>query len=196
MIHAASPVSFSPNPESVIPRSITVALNALKAANKAASVKRFIFTSSSVAAALPQPEKKGIEVNSDCWNTESVEIAWREAPCHPQRAWHIYAASKVEAEMAVWKFYHENIRRRYDLIVSSGMQPAVLSLLGLCNEADYPLVLPGTNFGRALDAANQGHSSTSSFIESLWNGTHVDRLASIPPRKCKGKCSFLADSRS
>ncbi|KAJ0310930.1 hypothetical protein COL516b_001630 [Colletotrichum fioriniae] len=119
VIHAASPVSFSPNPESVIPRSITVALNALKAANKAASVKRFIFTSSSVAAALPQPEKKGIEVNSDCWNTESVEIAWREAPCHPQRAWHIYAASKVEAEMAVWKFYHENIRRRYDLIVSS-----------------------------------------------------------------------------
>ncbi|KAI3539355.1 NAD dependent epimerase/dehydratase [Colletotrichum abscissum] len=162
VIHAASPVSFSPNPESVIPRSITVALNALKAANKAASVKRFIFTSSSVAAALPQPEKKGIEVNSDSWNTESVEIAWREAPYHPQRAWHIYAASKVEAEMAVWKFYHENIRRRYDLIVSS--------------------VLPGTNFGRALDAANQGHSSTSSFIESLWNGTHVDRLASIPPQ--------------
>ncbi|KAL0780818.1 hypothetical protein CaCOL14_002153 [Colletotrichum acutatum] len=64
--------------------------------------------------------------------------------------------------MAVWKFYHENIRRRYDLIVSS--------------------VLPGTNFGRALDAANQGHSSTSSFIESLWNGTHADRLASIPPQ--------------
>ncbi|KAK1451325.1 NAD dependent epimerase/dehydratase [Colletotrichum melonis] len=162
VIHTASPVSFSPNPESVIPRSITVALNALKAANKAASVKRFIFTSSSVAAALPRLGKKGIEVNSDSWNTESVEIAWREAPYHPQRAWHIYAASKVEAEMAVWKFYHENIRRRYDLIVSS--------------------VLPGTNFGRALDAANQGHSSTSSFIESLWNGTHVDRLASIPPQ--------------
>ncbi|KAK1673867.1 NAD dependent epimerase/dehydratase [Colletotrichum godetiae] len=162
VIHAASPVSFSPNPESVIPRSITVALNALRAANKATSVKRFIFTSSSVAAALPQPEKKGIEVTSDSWNTESVEIAWREAPYHPQRAWHIYAASKVEAEMAVWKFYHENIRRRYDLIVSS--------------------VLPGTNFGRALDATNQGHSSTSSFIESLWNGTHVDRLASIPPQ--------------
>ncbi|KAG7042670.1 NAD dependent epimerase/dehydratase [Colletotrichum scovillei] len=182
VIHAASPVSFSPNPESVIPRSITVALNALKAANKAASVKRFIFTSSSVAAALPQPEKKGIEVNSDSWNTESVEIAWREAPYHPQRAWHIYAASKVEAEMAVWKFYHENIRRRYDLIVSSGKQPAVLSMLGLCNEADWVLVLPGTNFGRAVDAANQGHSSTSSFIESLWNGTHVDRLASIPPQ--------------
>ncbi|KXH65897.1 NAD dependent epimerase/dehydratase [Colletotrichum salicis] len=119
VIHAASPVSFSPNPESVIPRSITVALNALKAANKATSVKRFIFTSSSVAATLPQPEKKGIEVTSDSWNTESVEIAWREAPYHPQRAWHIYAASKVEAEMAVWKFYHENIRRRYDLIVSS-----------------------------------------------------------------------------
>ncbi|OHF01191.1 NAD dependent epimerase/dehydratase [Colletotrichum orchidophilum] len=162
VIQVASPVALSPNPESIIPRSITVAMNALKAANKSPSVKRFIFTSSSVAAALPQPDKKRIEVSSDSWNTESVEIAWREAPYHPQRAWHIYAASKVEAEMAVWKFYHENIRRRYDLIVNT--------------------VLPGTNFGRTLDGANQGHSSTSSFIESLWNGTHVDRLASIPPQ--------------
>ncbi|TQN68664.1 Aldehyde reductase 2 [Colletotrichum shisoi] len=161
VIHVASPVSFSPNPESVIPSSIAVALNALKAANKSPSVKRFVFTSSSVAAALPKPNKGGIEVTSDSWNTHSVEIAWREAPYHPQRAWHVYAASKVEAETAVWRFHYENIRRRYDLVVNT--------------------VLPDTNFGKPLDVVNQGHPSTSSFVESLWNGTHFDRLASIPP---------------
>ncbi|GKT82580.1 NAD dependent epimerase/dehydratase family protein [Colletotrichum tofieldiae] len=115
-------VSFNPNPECVIPSSVAVAMNALKAANKSPSVKRFVFTSSSVAAALPKPNKTGIEVTADSWNTHSVEIAWREAPYHPQRAWHVYAASKVEAETAVWNFNYENIRRRYDLVVNTGQQ--------------------------------------------------------------------------
>ncbi|KZL80451.1 nad dependent epimerase dehydratase [Colletotrichum incanum] len=162
VVHVASSIFFNPNPECVIPSSVAVAMNALKAANKSPSVKRFIFTSSSVAAALPKPNKSGIEVTADSWNTQSVEIAWREAPYHPQRAWHVYAAGKVEAETAVWKFNYENIRRRYDLVVNT--------------------VLPGTNFGKPLDTVNQGHPSTSSFIESLWNGTHLDRLASIPPQ--------------
>ncbi|KDN63367.1 putative NAD dependent epimerase/dehydratase [Colletotrichum sublineola] len=112
VIHIASPFSFSSNPECVIPSSVNAAINALKAANKSQSVKRFVFTSSAVAAALPKPNMRGIVVTADSWNTHSVGIAWREAPCHPQRAWHVYAASKVEAETAVWKFNYENIRRR------------------------------------------------------------------------------------
>ncbi|KAK1972615.1 NAD dependent epimerase/dehydratase [Colletotrichum sublineola] len=162
VIHIASPFSFSSNPECVIPSSVNAAINALKAANKSQSVKRFVFTSSAVAAALPKPNMRGIVVTADSWNTHSVGIAWREAPCHPQRAWHVYAASKVEAETAVWKFNYENIRRRYDLVINT--------------------VLPGTNFGKTLDTVNQGHPSTSSFIESLWNGTHLDQLSSIPPQ--------------
>lgn len=181
VVHVASPILFSPNPENVIPSSIAVALNALKAANKSPSVKRFVFTSSSVAAALPKPNKRGIEVTADSWNTHSVEIAWREAPYHPQRAWHVYAASKVEAETAVWRFHYENIRRRYDLVVNTG-QPVRSRYLVIRPVTNYSAVLPGTNFGKPLDVVNQGHPSTSSFVESLWNGTHFDRLASIPPR--------------
>lgn len=120
VIHVASPVSFSPHPESVIPVSVAGALNVLKAANRSPSVKRFVLTSSSVAAALPRPDQAGIDVTADSWNTESVEIAWREAPYHPQRAWHVYAAGKVEAERAVWKFYHKDKSRRYDLVVNTG----------------------------------------------------------------------------
>ncbi|KAJ0162447.1 Aldehyde reductase 2 [Colletotrichum tanaceti] len=182
VVHVASPVSFSPNPESVIPSSIAAAMKALKAANKSPSVKRFVFTSSSVAAVLPKPNKRGIEVTADSWNTHSVEIAWREAPYHPQRAWHVYAASKVEAETAVWGFHYENIRRRYDLVVNTGQPVRPRDVVVIRPFTNDSSVLPGTNFGKPLDVVNQGHPSTSSFVESLWDGTHLDRLASIPPQ--------------
>ncbi|KAI8295491.1 Aldehyde reductase 2 [Colletotrichum sp. SAR11_240] len=110
VIHVASPVSLSPDPESVIPSSINGAMNALKAANRSPTVKRFVLTSSSVAAALPKPGQKGEE------------------------------------------------------------------------SADDLEVLPSCNFGKSLDVINQGHPSTSSFIESLWYGINMDQLACSPPQ--------------
>ncbi|KAI8173686.1 Aldehyde reductase 2 [Colletotrichum sp. SAR 10_86] len=90
VIHVASPVSLSPDPESVIPSSINGAMNALKAANRSPTVKRF--------------------------------------------------------------------------------------------SADDLEVLPSCNFGRSLDVINQGHPSTSSFVESLWYGINMDQLACSPPQ--------------
>ncbi|TDZ46857.1 Aldehyde reductase 2 [Colletotrichum trifolii] len=161
VIHVASPVSLSPDPESVIPSSIAGVMNALRAANKSPSVKRFVLTSSSVAAALPKPDGKRFDVTADSWNIESVAIAWGEP--HPHQAWHVYAASKSEAERAVWKFYKQDRSRRPDLVVNT--------------------VLPSCNFGRSLDVVNQGHPSTSSFIESLWYGINMEPLACSPPRE-------------
>ncbi|KAF6829002.1 aldehyde reductase ii [Colletotrichum musicola] len=160
VIHVASPVSLSPDPESVIPSSINGAMNALRAANSSPSVKRFILTSSSVAAALPKPDQKSTEVTANSWNIESVAIAWGKS--HPHQAWHVYAASKIEAERAVWRFYNQDKSRRLDLVVNT--------------------VLPSCNFGRSLDVINQGHPSTSSFIESLWYGIDMDQLACSPPQ--------------
>ncbi|KAF9872764.1 NAD dependent epimerase/dehydratase [Colletotrichum karsti] len=160
VIHVASPVSLSPDPESVIPSSINGALNALKAANRSPSVKRFVLTSSSVAAALPKPGQKGEEVTTTSWNIESVAVAWGKP--HPHQAWHVYAASKIEAERAVWKFYNQDKSCRPDLVVNT--------------------VLPSCNFGKSLDVINQGHPSTSSFIESLWYGINMDQLACSPPQ--------------
>ncbi|TEA14607.1 Aldehyde reductase 2 [Colletotrichum sidae] len=114
VVHVASPVSLSPDPESVIPSSIAGVMNALRAANKSPSVKRFVLTSSSVAAALPKPDGKRFDVTADSWNIESVAIAWGEP--HPYQAWHVYAASKSEAERAVWKFYKQDRSRRPDLV--------------------------------------------------------------------------------
>ncbi|EWZ81100.1 hypothetical protein NW765_015581 [Fusarium oxysporum] len=140
--------------------AVAGATNALRASNKQPSVQRFIFTSSSVAAVLPRPEVEGIVVTEDTWNDEAV-MAAHDSPSPAQ--WYVaYAASKTEAERAVWDFFHKDQSRRSDLVVNT--------------------VLPSTNFGKSIDPVNQGHPSTSSFIQSLWNGTDLERLKNIPPQ--------------
>ncbi|KAF4959266.1 hypothetical protein FSARC_10782 [Fusarium sarcochroum] len=157
VVHVASPLGGGTNTEGMITESIASAVNALKAANKESSVKRFVLTSSSTAAVLPQPDVEGIVVTENTWNDEAV------AAVNSTADWYtVYAASKTEAERAVWDFYRNDETRRSDLIVNT--------------------VLPDTNFGKSLDPQNQGHQSTSAFIESLWNGTNLEQLKYIPPQ--------------
>ncbi|WKT42200.1 hypothetical protein QSH57_007036 [Fusarium oxysporum f. sp. vasinfectum] len=146
VVHVASPLDWGTSTDSLI--------------IAAPSVQRFIFTSSSVAAVLPRPEVEGIVVTEDTWNDEAV-MAAHDSPSPAQ--WYVaYAASKTEAERAVWGFFHKDQSRRSDLVVNT--------------------VLPSTNFGKSIDPVNQGHPSTSSFIQSLWNGTDLERLKNIPPQ--------------
>ncbi|EEU33936.1 uncharacterized protein NECHADRAFT_55822 [Fusarium vanettenii 77-13-4] len=160
VVHVASPLDWGTSTESLITNAVVGAMNALKAANKQPSVKRFVLTSSSVAAVFPRPEVEGIVVTENTWNDEAVAAAQgSSSPAH----WYVaYASSKTEAERAVWGFYYKDQSRRSDLVVNT--------------------VLPSTNFGKSLDPANQGHPSTSSFIQSLWNGTDLERLKNIPPQ--------------
>lgn len=95
-------------------------MNALKAANKSPSVKRFVYTGSGTAVLVPKPEQEGIEVTSESWNDESVESAWKEGGDATQRPYHVYAASKVEAERAVWNFQRSDPTKRADLVVNTG----------------------------------------------------------------------------
>ncbi|KAK2685732.1 hypothetical protein QWA68_015287 [Fusarium oxysporum] len=160
VVHIASPLDWGTSTESLITAAVAGATNALKASNKQPSVKRFVLTSSSVAAVLPRPEVEGIVVTENTWNDEAVAAA--QGPSSPAQWYVAYAASKTEAERAVWDFYYKDQSRRSDLVVNT--------------------VLPSTNFGKSLDPANQGHPSTSSFIQSLWNGTDLERLKNIPPQ--------------
>ena len=80
------------------------ALNALKACAKTPSVKRFVFTSSSLAATLPKPNVE-FSIDTSSYNEEAVEIA-REEPT--RKGLFIYAAMKTETEKAVWKWMQEN----------------------------------------------------------------------------------------
>lgn len=107
------------NPNNVIPGAISGALNAAKAAYSEPSVKRFVFTSSSSATGLPQPNVMGVVIKKDTWNEASVKMAWSDNPGE----WgleSVYPASKTQAEQAVWKFYSENKDRRPDIVVNTG----------------------------------------------------------------------------
>ncbi|GME52371.1 uncharacterized protein K452DRAFT_290798 [Neofusicoccum parvum] len=161
VIHVASNVSFDPDPNKVIPTTVGGALSALMAANSEPTVKRYVLTSSASATMLPKLDTKMI-VTNDMWNKESIGIARQDPPYLPERAGHNYAASKALSEREVWKFYYENKARRPDLVVNT--------------------VLPSTNFGKSLDVVNQGHPSTSKFVEILWQGTNIQRISVIPPQ--------------
>ncbi|KAL1644153.1 hypothetical protein SLS58_004433 [Diplodia intermedia] len=162
VIHVASNVTLDPDPAKVFPTAVDGALSALKAANGERTVKRFVLTSSSFAASMANTDKEEV-VTKESWNEKSGRTLEVDPPYPPERGLQVYAASKVLSEKAVWKFCNEDGTKRPDLIVNA--------------------VLPSANFGKVLDVAHQGSASTASFIEDLWNGTDVERIAHIPPRK-------------
>ncbi|RBA13518.1 hypothetical protein FPRO05_02311 [Fusarium proliferatum] len=159
VVHVASPLGLNSGTGTMIPDAIASALNALKAANNEPSVKRFVYTSSSTAAVFPEAEVPVI-VDSNTWNDKALAILQNSASA-PE--WYVaYAASKVEAERAVWGFYHNDMTRRSDLVVNT--------------------VLPSTNFGKSLDRKHQGYPSTSGFIRTLWCGTALESLTNASPQ--------------
>ncbi|KAI9147377.1 Aldehyde reductase 2 [Paramyrothecium foliicola] len=148
--HTASIMNFSPDPNAVIPHAVAFARNALESAYKETSVKRFVLTSSSSAAVLSNLDAPSVKVTEDTWNDFAMKAAWADPPYTEERAGIVYAASKTEAEKAVWKYHEENRTKRPDLVVNT--------------------VLPNFNFGKSLDPVNQGYPSSSGLPVALWQG--------------------------
>ena len=72
IVHLASVVTFSENPDEVIPPSVKGTLNILKAATKEPKIQSLVITSSSTAAISPVPNEK-IVITADSWNDKVVE---------------------------------------------------------------------------------------------------------------------------
>ena len=72
IVHLASIVTFSANPDEVIPPTVKGALNILEAASTEPKVRSVVYTSSSTAALSPVANKK-IIVTKDTWNDAAVE---------------------------------------------------------------------------------------------------------------------------
>ncbi|ORY63257.1 uncharacterized protein BCR38DRAFT_345464, partial [Pseudomassariella vexata] len=102
--HFATPLNFSPDPNKVNPQAVESILSLLHAAAREPSVKRFVYNSSVGAAYSP---KGGVPVTvmEDSWNDAALEKAWVPPPYEPKRAPYVYAASKVETERAMFKFF-------------------------------------------------------------------------------------------
>lgn len=106
IIHMATDTSFEADPNIVVTATEEGVRNILRSAAKTSSVKRFVLTSSSSAVLFPIPNKK-ISVGVEDWNEEALKQAWAPPPYTSDRAFAVYAASKVAGEKAFWKFFQD-----------------------------------------------------------------------------------------
>lgn len=157
-VHVASVLTFDSDPNKVIPPTVEGTMIALRAAAKEKSVVGFIYTSSAMATTMPRPSER-FHINSQTWNDEAVKVAWRPPPYEAERAWYVFAASKVEAERAIWKFVEEE---RPGLIVNT--------------------VNSDTSFGKIL---LDQPTSTGKWVPSLVQGD-METAKSIPPSESTG----------
>jgi nucleoside-diphosphate-sugar epimerase len=104
--HVASVVTFSPDPEEVIPQTVKGATGILEAALNEPSVREFVYTSSIVAATLVTPGNT-THVDDSTYNETAIELAWSKAAPEAVRGAIVYSASKAEAEKAVWDFVRQ-----------------------------------------------------------------------------------------
>ena len=142
VVHMATDVSFNPDPNEVVKPTEEGVRNILRSATKAATVKRFVLTSSSSAVLIPHANKE-ITVSVNDWCQEALDEAWKPPPYEPERAFYTYAASKVAGEKALWKFMKDE-------------KPAFVA----------NAVLPNFNAGTILTSGGP----TGSSVESLLKG--------------------------
>ncbi|KAF2466620.1 aldehyde reductase II [Lindgomyces ingoldianus] len=162
VIHTATPVMQIQDPNVAIPTVINGTVNALRAAAREPSVKRVVLTSSSTAAASPQPNKI-FTIDPSTWNGEAVKAAWAPPPyLGVQRKLDVYYASKTQGEQAAWKFMEDE---NPDFVLNC--------------------ILPNMNIGEILSIEHQGYPSTMSWIKALWggfNGEGEKDLEDNPPQ--------------
>lgn len=75
ILHIASILSFSNNPQEVIPPVVESVTSIFDAAAREPSVKSFVYTSSIAAAVDITPDGNAQHAGPDAWNEEAVEIA-------------------------------------------------------------------------------------------------------------------------
>jgi nucleoside-diphosphate-sugar epimerase len=151
IIHVASNISFDANPNNVIPEVVAGIKGILESAAAEPSVKRFVYTSSSVAAACTRPNHRFV-VDSSTWNEFAIEAAHKPPP-YDGRGYIVYSASKAEGEKAFWEFVKEK-------------KPGFVA----------NAVLPNCNFGEIFVEGQVG--STGSFLRTIYedDGKHGENV--------------------
>ena len=140
----ASVLTLNPNPHEVIPMVLSGTKNALTAAARSPSIRRFVYTSSSAAATPPTSNKK-THVDASTWNDADVEAAWAPPPYNDDRGLAVYSASKTLAEKECWRFMQEQ-------------KPAFV----------LNAVLPNCTIGRIL--SKRQPASTAGWYKKMWEG--------------------------
>ncbi|KAF8326995.1 uncharacterized protein EI90DRAFT_3156366 [Cantharellus anzutake] len=113
IIHAATPMDVSGDPQSVIGPAVEGTLGILRSAQQFGhNIKRIVITSS-IASILESKDVPSYTFTEDDWNSKSEGIIEREGTNAPGEQ--KYATSKTKAEQAAWKFINENKGLHFDL---------------------------------------------------------------------------------
>ncbi|KAF2859135.1 aldehyde reductase [Piedraia hortae CBS 480.64] len=157
VVHLASVMSWSSDPEEVITPTLAGALNILEAAAGEPEMLRFVYCSAAAAAATYQSGRVE-EVTSESWNMASFGEAWDLPPYGPERAWAVYCSSKVQTEQAVWTWIDKAKERPFTVNT----------------------ILPGTLWGRMLDPVNQGFRTSVGQLKGIFDGRAADATWAPP----------------
>ncbi|KAN0110261.1 aldehyde reductase [Hyaloscypha variabilis] len=147
-------MSFDKDPAKVIPPTVNATTSILNSCLSIPSIKSFVYTSSSSAVSMPKPNVP-CKYDSNSWNDDDVKAAWKPEPWDENHQWTVYAASKTEAEKALWKFRDE---KRPHFTINS--------------------VLPATNFGPVITPDTV--SSTANFVPMIYGGNVGAPLGVLP----------------
>lgn len=155
IVHAASDLTFSSNPDEVIPWVIKAYENLLSSAHRHGSaVRRFVLTSSSSAIGLSNPGGKTTQhFDTSTWNDAAVE-KMKTAPDGIS----VYAASKVLSERAAWAFAEKE-------------KPAFV-LTSINPNANFGAAVPGTPLlttGKWIPDAANGHTEMLQMLGPQWS---------------------------
>lgn len=150
-------MSFSDDPEKVIPVALKGTENALAACDKETGLKHFVYTSSNVAAAAPKANTVR-DITADDWAEESVKMAYSPDLDAWTKGLHVYGASKVLAERIVL----EHAAKTTSYTVNT--------------------VVPNFNFGPIL---NPGKANSGNFIPLLFQKGFegIGPAVGFPPRQ-------------
>ncbi|KAK9896796.1 NAD(P)-binding protein [Cystobasidium minutum MCA 4210] len=107
IVHMATDTSFSPDVNKVVQDSIDGALNIMKAASKVPSIKSLVMTSSRIAVYAVQYGVDGEYPLPETFSDYFYDLALNADDADPSKPVLTYAASKVKAERAAWKYYNE-----------------------------------------------------------------------------------------
>jgi len=94
----------SPSYENTVEVSVKGTLNALRAASANSAVKRFVLTSSTVAAGVAQQGAPAETFDETSWFKESISYAKSLPEDNPMKPGMNYLASKTASEVAAWDF--------------------------------------------------------------------------------------------
>ncbi|GAA5872631.1 hypothetical protein JCM8547_003714 [Rhodosporidiobolus lusitaniae] len=123
----------------------------LEAAAKTPSVKRFVLTSSTVAADGSSPDTPR-EIGQDTWNEASKELAKIESDLQMMM---VYSASKTYGEQAAWEWIKEH-------------KPSF----------EFYTVNPAFNIGEILDPSQSG--STAGWFAGAYKGEPFPFITAVP----------------